>query len=104
MRVNIQDGIGQPVQRIEDRRLVTGKGCYADDNKPANMAWLCVVRSLYPHAIIAGIDCSFAIGMPGILTILTGEDYQDDRLGDIPCMSIPPGVMNGNWFRTPSRL
>ena len=99
--VNIQDGIGQPVQRIEDRRLVTGKGCYADDNKPANMAWLNIVRSLYPHAIIEGIDCSIAIGMPGVLTVLTGEDYQDDRLGDIPCISIPPEAMNGNWFRTP---
>ena len=101
---NIQDGIGQPVQRIEDRRLITGKGCYADDNKPANMAWLNIVRSLYPHAIIEGIDCSIAIDMAGVLTVLTGEDYQNDRLGDIPCISIPPGVMNGNWFRIQTLL
>ena len=99
--ITFQNGIGQTVHRSEDRRLVTGKGCYSDDNKPINLAWMSIVRSLYPHALINGIDSSFAKDMPGVLTILTGEDYKNDGLGEIPCMSIPPEVMDGNWFKTP---
>ncbi len=33
-------GIGQAVTRIEDDRLLTGRGCYADDlDLPARCTW-----------------------------------------------------------------
>lgn len=93
--------LGRSIRRSEDRRLVTGRGRFVDDNKSSNMVWACFVRSLYPHADIKSIDDSFAADMPGVISILTGEDYKNDGLGDIPCASIPPEVMKSGWFKTP---
>jgi CO/xanthine dehydrogenase Mo-binding subunit len=41
-------GIGQPVQRRKDFRLLTGKGCYSDDFSFPGQAYAVMVRS--PHA------------------------------------------------------
>ena len=53
-------GSGQAVRRLEDEGLLTGKGRYADDLMPANQAYLCFVRSPYPHARIVSTDVAAA--------------------------------------------
>ena len=45
-------GIGQPVRRLEDQRLVTGQGRYTDDINLPGQAYLVVVRSPHAHATI----------------------------------------------------
>lgn len=79
-------GIGQPVPRWEDLRLVTGSGYFTDDIELAGAAHGWVLRSTYAHAEIAAVDTSAARDAPGVLAVLTGDDVTADGLGDMPCV------------------
>ena len=92
-------GVGQPVPRSEDPRFLTGRGRYVDDLVLPRMAYGAVVRSPHAHAQIAGIDATAAHAAPGVLAVLTGEEYRADGLGSIPCLSIDDAIMTG-----PARL
>ncbi len=78
-------GIGQPVRRHEDLRLITGRGRYTDDVVLSDMTQAFVLRSPVAHAHIKRIDAAAARRMPGVLFVATGEDVRADGLGDIPC-------------------
>jgi carbon-monoxide dehydrogenase large subunit len=86
----IANGIGQPVRRKEDFRLLTGRGCFADDIALPEMAHAVMVRSPHAHARIAAIDPQAALAAPGVLAVLTGADCRADGLGPIPHN---PGLM-----------
>ncbi len=91
----IVNGIGQPVRRKEDRRLLTGKGRFTDDIAPPGLAHAVIVRSPHAHARIASMDKTAALAAPGVLTVLSGADYAADGLGPIPHnpgLSAPPDV------------
>ena len=60
-----------------------------------------VLRSPVAHAKIKRIDVSPALDVPGLVAILTGEDYAADGWGDIPCVSIPPNITGGGYHATP---
>ena len=94
-------GIGAPLPRLEDPRLLTGQGRYADDVVLPNTARGYVLRSPVAHARIRAIDVSGALDVPGVLAVLTGEDYAADGLGDMPCVSIPSNITGGSHHRTP---
>ena len=78
------DGIGAPLPRIEDLRLVTGKGNYASDNFPEDLCHAVILRSPHAHARIRAIDTSKATAVPGVLAVLTGKDAAADAIGAIP--------------------
>jgi carbon-monoxide dehydrogenase large subunit len=78
-------GIGQPVRRHEDLKLITGQGRYTDDITLPRMAQAFVLRSPLAHAQIKCIDAAAARRMPGVLLVATGEDLRADGLGDVPC-------------------
>jgi len=82
----VKFGIGQPVTRLEDPRLLTGAGCYADDRVADGMAYGYVLRSPHAHAEIASLDAGEARAMPGVLTVLTAVEVAADGLGPIPCL------------------
>jgi aerobic carbon-monoxide dehydrogenase large subunit len=77
-------GIGQPVRRREDFRLLTGNGCYSDDYNFPGQAYAVMVRSPHAHARIRAIDVGAAAAAPGVLTVLTGRELLDDGLEPIP--------------------
>jgi carbon-monoxide dehydrogenase large subunit len=77
-------GIGQPVRRKEDQRLVTGAGCFSDDYNVPGQAYACIVRSPHAHARIRGIYIEKALGVSGVLAILTGRDMLADGIKPIP--------------------
>src|SRR5216117_3474682 len=79
-------GIGQPMRRHEDLRLITGRGCYTDDLILPRMTHAFVLRAPVAHAHIKRIDVAAALRMPGVLFVSTGEDVRADGLGDVPCM------------------
>ena len=79
--------VGQPIPRTEDPRLLMGGGRYADDISLPRQARALAVRSPYAHARILAIDTSRARSMPGVLEVLTGEDYVADGLGDLRCLT-----------------
>jgi aerobic carbon-monoxide dehydrogenase large subunit len=66
--------IGARVKRVEDPRLLTGQGSYADDHRPAGLLHVALVRSAHAHARLLRIDGAAAAGMAGIVGIFTGED------------------------------
>ncbi|HET7199298.1 MAG TPA: xanthine dehydrogenase family protein molybdopterin-binding subunit [Burkholderiales bacterium] len=77
-------GIGAPVLRKEDARLLVGKGCYSDDVSLAGQAYAVMVRSPHAHARIERIDAAAACSMPGVLAVLTGADFLKDGHKPIP--------------------
>src|SRR5438128_7229645 len=82
-------GVGQPVLRKEDERLVTGAGCYSDDFVLPSQAHAAFVRSPHAHARIQKIDLADASAMPGVIAVLTGHDAVADGLQPIPHRPVP---------------
>jgi len=76
-----QFGIGQPVTRFEDRRLLQGEGRFLDDVRLPGQTQAVIVRSPHAHARIVGIDTSAAAKAPGVLAVFTGADVARDGLG-----------------------
>src|SRR5213594_3667142 len=67
--------IGKPVRRVEDARLLTGRGRYIDDHPPvANVHHAAIVRSPHAHARIRGYDLTAALAVDGVVGAITGED------------------------------
>ncbi len=77
-------GIGQPVLRSEDPKLVQGHGTYTDDINRLGQAYAVLVRSRDAHGIIRSIDTAAAKGMPGVLAVLTSEDLK--AYGGLKCL------------------
>src|SRR5260370_19761186 len=77
-------GIGQPVRRREDLRLLTGKGRYSDDVNLPGQACAAMVRSPHAHALIRAIDTAAARAGPRVLAVLTAEDAKADGLKPLP--------------------
>jgi carbon-monoxide dehydrogenase large subunit len=68
--------VGGRVNRVEDKRLLAGAGCYIDDVSVPDMLHAAFLRSPYPHAEIGSIDLTAARALPGVHLILTGEDLK----------------------------
>src|SRR6266545_6465061 len=66
--------LGKPIKRVEDRRLITGKGRYVDDIVMPGLAYMAILRSPYAHANIKSIDTEVARSMPGVLDVIVGAD------------------------------
>jgi len=77
-------GSGQSVLRVEDDRLLTGTGIFADDVSSPDQAQVCFLRSPYPHARILGIDKTAAAALPAVLAIVTGDDLVGAQVKPLP--------------------
>ncbi len=67
--------VGTPVRRLEDPRLLTGRGRYAADIQLPRMAHLAIVRSDQAHARIIGIDTDEARALPGVIGVFSAADF-----------------------------
>ncbi len=76
-----QFGIGQPLARFEDARLLRGEGRFIHDLHVPGEAHLVLVRSPHAHARIRSIDLGEARAAPGVLGAFTVEDLARDGLG-----------------------
>jgi aerobic carbon-monoxide dehydrogenase large subunit len=65
---------GARVQRVEDARLLQGKGTYVDDIVRPGMLHACFVRSPYPRARIVSVDSTDAAGVDGVRAVFTAAD------------------------------
>ena len=83
----MKPGTGQSVPRVEDDRLLRGRGRYTDDINLPDQLYGCVVRSPHPHARIAGIDAAQALAVPGVVAVFTGMDVELDGLGTLPSLA-----------------
>ncbi|OBG20978.1 xanthine dehydrogenase family protein molybdopterin-binding subunit [Mycobacterium sp. 852002-51057_SCH5723018] len=69
---------GTRVQRVEDGRLLTGRGGFVDDVARPGMLHACFVRSPFARARINGIDASAALELPGVRAVFTAADLNPD--------------------------
>ena len=69
---------GTRVQRVEDGRLLTGRGGFVDDISRPGMLHACFVRSPFARARINGIDASAALALPGVRAVFTAADLNPD--------------------------
>jgi len=76
----IKFGVGQPVTRLEDARLLRGQGRYQDDTNLPGQLHAVFLRSPHAHARIRSIEKSAATAAPGVKAIYTGADYAADGL------------------------
>ena len=93
-------GIGQPVTRKEDVRFLTGRGRYVADIDLVREAHAVFLFSPHAHAQIRAIDKTAAEAAPGVLAVLTGEDWAADGLGTLDPEAMPDDMGGPKGFRT----
>ena len=89
-------GIGQPLKRVEDVRLVSGRGRYTSDSAVAADLRAVFLRSPHGHAKFTIGDLAAARAMPGVRAIYTLADFA--AMGGLPCMA---PVQNSDKTNTP---
>ncbi len=97
-------GIGAPLPRLEDGRLLMGGGCYSDDFTLPGQVFAVVLRSPHAHARIVSIERTAARAMPGVLAVLTGADVVAEGLKPvphIPAAMSPPDIRLDNLDGSP---
>ncbi len=83
-----QFGIGQPVRRKEDLRLVTGHGQFTADLSPTDSLHAAFVRSPHAHAEIRAVETAEAAAVPGVRAVLTIDDLDRAGIGPLPCVML----------------
>ena len=89
-------GVGQSVKRVEDIRLVSGRGNYASDAVDKAELKAVFLRSPYGHAKFRIDDVEAARAAPGVQAVYVASDFAD--LGDLPCLA---PVANADGSNTP---
>jgi aerobic carbon-monoxide dehydrogenase large subunit len=87
--------------RLEDDRMLTGRGRYVSDWDLPNQAYAHFLRSDRAHAEIVSIDKEAALGHPGVLAVFTGEDIAD-ALKSLPA-ALPAKGRGGSELINPGR-
>ncbi|HTX07435.1 MAG TPA: xanthine dehydrogenase family protein molybdopterin-binding subunit [Solirubrobacteraceae bacterium] len=71
--------MGARSQRIEDDRLVTGRGQYVGDLRLHGVLDVAFVRSQIAHATVRAVDAQAALELDGVIGVFTAEDLSDVR-------------------------
>lgn len=82
--------VGQRLRRREDKRLLTGEGRYTDDVSFPELAHIAFVRSPHAKARIRNIHTASAEKCPGVLKVLTAQDYDRAGHGQMVCSHTIP--------------
>ncbi len=69
--------IGQPVPRLEDPPLVTGRGRFAGDISFPHQLHMRIARAPVAHGTIVSIDTAAARALPGVVAVWTAQDIAD---------------------------
>ena len=95
-------GAARSQKRLEDDRLLAGKGLFSDDREFPGQAWLVVLRSPHAHARIASLDLGEVKGAPGVLAAWSMAELRADGVGHIP---FPPAFKraDGSPMAAPPR-
>jgi aerobic carbon-monoxide dehydrogenase large subunit len=93
-------GIGQPVTRTEDPRLLRGRGRYTDDVSEPGSLVARFLRADHAHALIQTLDCAAARALPGVHLVLTARDLEGQGYHDLPS-SVPLKGADGSPLVVP---
>ena len=89
-------GVGQGVKRVEDFRLVSGRGNYTSDASQGAELRAVFLRSPYGHARFRIEDLEAARAAPGVRGVFVASDFSN--LGPLPCLATVP---NSDKSKTP---
>jgi carbon-monoxide dehydrogenase large subunit len=95
-------GSSRTQKRVEDERLLTGKGLYSDDRALPRMAWLVLVRSPHARAGIVSVDLAAARAAPGVIAAWTFEDLQEQGVKPIPALALAFKRPDGSPIASPA--
>ena len=70
--------VGSPIKRLEDSRLLLGRGNFVDDIARENLLHAVMLRSPIAHGFIKSVDITEARKMPGIHSVITASDLGDN--------------------------
>ena len=73
--------LGARLPRLEIREKVDGSAEYIADLKRPGMLHAAITQSPYAHALIKGYDTTEALAVPGVVAVLTGDDFPAGRMG-----------------------
>jgi len=88
--------------RLEDHRLLTGKGRFVDDLPFPDALHGHIIRSPYAHARILSLDAQAARAMAGVVAVYTAADLKRDGIGPLPCRT-PVISRDGSPMQAPDR-
>jgi aerobic carbon-monoxide dehydrogenase large subunit len=88
--------VGRALRRVEDPRLVTGRGAYLDDLRGGAALSVAFLRSPHAHARIVSVDTRDARAAPGVVAVLTGEDVAD-AISPLRAELAVPGYVATPW-------
>src|SRR5437868_1324435 len=77
-------GASRSQKRLEDERLLTGKGRYSDDLEFPRQCWLVLVRSPHAHAKLGAVELTEAKKAPGVIAAWTMAALRAEGVGHIP--------------------
>ena len=69
--------VGARVRRVEDPRILTGRGTYVDDMHVPGMLHAAFCRSPHAHAVLESIDSAPARALPGVIAVFTAAEFVD---------------------------
>jgi aerobic carbon-monoxide dehydrogenase large subunit len=75
--------VGQAIERLEDLRLVRGRGQFVDDLARNDMLHAAILRSAVGHGRIRSLDVTAARAMPGVHAVIAAADL-GDRIPVVP--------------------
>src|SRR5713101_1656779 len=88
--------------RLEDDRMLTGRGRYVSDWNLPGQAYGHFLRSDRAHAEVGSIDVSAALNFPGVVAIFTGKDILEGGLKSLPA-ALPVKGRGGMELINPGR-
>jgi carbon-monoxide dehydrogenase large subunit len=77
-------GASRSQKRLEDDRLLLGKGLFSDDRVFPREAWMVLVRSPHAHATINGIHLEETRKTPSVIAAWSMADLRADGVKHIP--------------------
>ena len=83
------------VLRVEDARLLRGRGSFTDDLDLPGALHARFVRSPHAHALLGDVDVSGALAMPGVVAAFNGRDLADGGVNPIPTAWLIDGMQPG---------
>jgi len=66
--------VGARVPRVEDARLLRGRGRYVEDVNPPGLRHGAFTRSPFAHARVTAVDATRARDLPGVDAVFTASD------------------------------
>jgi carbon-monoxide dehydrogenase large subunit len=95
--------VGTSVRRLEDRRFITGTGTFIDDIDLPGQAHASILRATRAHARIVAIEADRARSAPGVLLVVTGQEWVAAGYGPIPTKSAVRTKRDGTPLNEPKR-